>query len=329
MVNGEIRTVSNQRLAKSRLISMFSRVAVLVVMMTVMAFLSPSFFTVSNLLNILRQAAPIFIIGAGQTIVILARGIDLSMDSVASLTGVIMATIMVDNQVPFYIAMPLGLLMGMCMGFINGFIITKIKLPAFVTTFGTYLLFKVLTVLWVRGRVISGFYESFHFLVVGRILGIPVIIFIAMAVYLIIRILLKHTTFGRKIYAIGSNPDASRVSGIQIERILIIAYILSAVLATFGSQLYISRINSAKSDFGEGFASDAIAATLIGGTSFEGGVGTIEGTVIGAIIIILLQNAMNLLGISTYWQGFATGLVMIVAVLGDTYLNSIAKKFEG
>jgi Ribose/xylose/arabinose/galactoside ABC-type transport systems, permease components len=129
-----------------------------------------------------------------------------------------------------------------------------------------------------------------------------------MTVYLIVRILLKHTTFGRKIYAIGSNPDASRVSGIQIERILIIAYILSAVLATFGSQLYISRINSAKSDFGEGFASDAIAATLIGGTSFEGGIGTIEGTVIGAIIIILLQNAMNLLGISTYWQGFGTGL---------------------
>jgi ribose/xylose/arabinose/galactoside ABC-type transport system permease subunit len=329
MVNGEIRSASNQRLAKSRLLSMFSRVAVLVVMMVAMAFLSPSFFTVSNLLNILRQAAPIFIIGAGQTIVILARGIDLSMDSVASLTGVIMATIMVDNHVPFYVAMPLGLLMGMCMGFVNGFIITKIKLPAFVTTFGTYLLFKGLTVLWARGRVISGFSESFHFLGVGRVLGIPVIIFIAMAVYLIIRVLLKHTTFGRKIYAIGSNPDASRVSGIQIERILIIAYILSAVLATFGSQLYISRINSAKSDFGEGFASDAIAATLIGGTSFEGGVGTIEGTVIGAIIIILLQNAMNLLGISTYWQGFATGLVMIVAVLGDTYLNNFAKKYEG
>jgi Ribose/xylose/arabinose/galactoside ABC-type transport systems, permease components len=121
MVNGQINTASNQRLTKSRLLSMFSRVAVLVIMMAVMAILSPSFFTVSNLLNILRQAAPIFIIGAGQTIVILARGIDLSMDSVASLTGVIMATIMVDNQVPFYIAMPLGLLMGMCMGFVNGF----------------------------------------------------------------------------------------------------------------------------------------------------------------------------------------------------------------
>ena len=329
MIKIEKNPVSDHKLAKSRFLSVFSRIAVLLVMIVVMSVLSPSFFSVNNLLNILRQAAPIFIIGAGQTIVILARGIDLSMDSVASLTGVIMATIMVDNNIPFYIAMPLGLLMGMFLGFINGFIITKINLPAFVTTFGTYLLYKGLTVLWVRGRVISGFSESFHFLGVGRIFGIPVIIFISIFVYVIIRILLKHTIFGRKIYSIGANPDASRISGIQTNRILIIAFILSSVLATFGSQLYISRINSAKSDFGEGFALDAIAATLIGGTSFEGGVGTIEGTVIGSIIIILLQNAMNLLGISTYWQGFATGLVIIIAVLGDTYLGNLIKKLEG
>ena len=139
---------------------------------------------------------------------------------------------------------------------------------------------------------------------------------------------MKHTVLGRKIYAIGANPDASRVSGIKIDRILIIVFIISALLATFGSQLYIARIDSAKSDFGEGFALDAIAATLIGGTSFDGGVGTIEGTVIGALIIILLRNAMNLLGISPYWQGLATGLVIIIAVLGDTNLKKIAKRYE-
>ena len=329
MENSTVKVNVRLKLALARFITVISRLAVLLIMMIVMSFLSHSFFTTNNLLNILRQAAPIFIIGAGQTIVILARGIDLSMDSVASLTGVIMATLMVDNKVPFYWAMLLSLGLGALLGLINGIIVTKIKLPPFVATFGTYLLFKGLTVLWIDGRVISGFSKGFTFLGAGRVLGIPFIIFIAFLVYLIVRLLLRYTTFGRKIYAIGANPEASRVSGIKIDRIVIAAFIISAVLATFGSQLYISRINSAKEDFGEGFALDAIAATLIGGTSFEGGVGTIEGTVIGALIILLLRNAMNLLGVSGEWQGLATGLVIIIAVLGDTLLKKVTRKYEG
>lgn len=329
MENSHVKPSVRPKLALARFISVISRLAVLLIMMVVMSFLSHSFFTTNNLLNILRQAAPIFIIGAGQTVVILARGIDLSMDSVASLTGVIMATLMVDNKVPFYWSMLLSLGLGALLGLINGIIVTKIKLPPFVATFGTYLLFKGLTVLWIDGRVISGFSKDFTFLGAGRVFGIPFIIFIALLVYLIVRLLLRYTTFGRKIYAIGANPEASRVSGIKIDRIVIAAFVISAMLATFGSQLYISRINSAKEDFGEGFALDAIAATLIGGTSFDGGVGTIEGTVIGALIILLLRNAMNLLGVSGLWQGLATGLVIIIAVLGDTYLKKVAKKYEG
>jgi ribose transport system permease protein len=326
--NSVIKKATRPKLALARFLMVISRLAVLAVMMVVMSFLSHSFFSTNNLLNILRQAAPIFIIGAGQTVVILVRGIDLSMDSVASLTGVVMATLMIDNKVPFYWAMALSLGLGALLGLINGIIVTKIKLPPFVTTFGTYLLYKGLTVLWIDGRVISGFSKGFTFLGAGRVFGIPFIIFIALLVYLVVRLLLKHTTFGRKVYAIGANPEASRVSGIKIDRIVIIAFIISAMLATFGSQLYVSRINSAKVDFGEGFALDAIAAALIGGTSFDGGVGTIEGTVVGALIILLLRNAMNLLGISGEWQGLATGLVIIIAVLGDTYLKKVAKKYE-
>jgi ribose/xylose/arabinose/galactoside ABC-type transport system permease subunit len=323
---GKSGTQSKRALA--RFIMVISRLAVLFIMIVIMSFLSPSFFTANNLLNILRQAAPIFIIGAGQTVVILVRGIDLSMDSVASLAGVVMATLMVDSKLPIYWAMLLSLGLGALLGLINGIVVTKTKLPAFVTTFGTYLLFKGLEVLWIDGRVISGFSSDFTFLGSGRVFGIPFIIFIAFFVYVVIRLLLRHTTFGRKIYAIGANPEASRVSGIKIDRIVIIAFIISAMLATFGCQLYIARINSAKEDLGDGFALDAIAATLIGGTSFEGGVGTIEGTVIGAVIILLLHNAMNLLGVSGNWQGLATGLAIIFAVLGDTYLKKLAKKYE-
>ncbi len=324
----EEKSLARPRFPWARFLTSISRLTVILLMIVMMSILSPTFLTTGNLLNVLRQAAPIFIIGAGQTVVILARGIDLSMDSVASLTSVVIATLMVDNKIPFYVAMPIGLVLGAVLGLINGVIVTKIKLPPFVATFGTWLLYKGLTVLWIDGRIISGFSKDFTFLGAGRLFGVPVIIFIAILVYIIIRILLRHTTFGRKIYAIGANPDASRVSGIKIDRILILAFIISALMATFGSQLYIARINSAKSDFGEGFALDAIAATLIGGTSFDGGVGTIEGTLIGALIILLLRNAMNLLGISPYWQGLATGVTIIIAVLGDTYLKKVAKKYE-
>ena len=328
METSDIKSLTRTHFPWARFFTAISRLAVLLIMVVLMSMLSPKFLTIGNLLNVLRQAAPIFIIGAGQTVVILSRGIDLSMDSVASLTSVVIATLMVDNKIPFYMAMPFGLALGAVLGLINGVIVTKIKLPPFIATFGTWLLLKGLTVLWIDGRVISGFSERFVFLGSGRLFGVPMIIWIAVLVYIILRILLRNTTFGRKVYAIGANPDASRVSGIKIDRILIVTFIISALMATFGSQLYIARINSAKSDFGEGFALDAIAATLIGGTSFEGGVGTLEGTMIGALIILLLRNAMNLLGISPYWQGLATGVAIIIAVLGDTYLKKIAKRYE-
>lgn len=328
MGKSELIPLTRPRFTWVRFLTAISRLVVLFIMVVVVSILNPTFLTTGNILNVLRQAAPIFIIGVGQTIVILARGIDLSMDSIASLTSVVTATLMIDNMIPFYLAIPMGLALGALLGLFNGLIITKIKLPPFVATFGTWLLYKGLTVLWIDGRVISGFSKGFTFMGTGRLFGIPMIIIIAILVYIFFRILLKQTTFGRKIYSIGANPEASRVSGIKIDRILIIAFIISALMATFGSQLYIARIDSAKSDFGEGFALDAIAAALIGGTSFDGGVGTIEGTLIGALIILLLRNAMNLLGISPYWQGLATGITIIIAVLGDTYLKKIAKRYE-
>jgi ribose/xylose/arabinose/galactoside ABC-type transport system permease subunit len=325
---GNVKQLARPRFRWARFLTAASRLAVLAIMIVLMSILSPTFLTTNNLLNVLRQAAPIFIIGAGQTVVILARGIDLSMDSVASLTGVVVATLMVDNKLPWYAAVPVSLALGAALGLANGAIVTKTKLPPFVATFGTWLLFKGLTVLWIDGRVISGLPKGFVFLGSGRVFGIPVIIFFAFLVYVIFRILLRHTTWGRKIYAIGANPDASRLSGIRIDRILVTAFIISALMASLGSLLYVARIDSAKSDFGEGFALDSIAAALIGGTSFDGGVGTIEGTVIGALIIFLLRNAMNLLGVAAYWHGLATGLVIIIAVLGDTYLKKLAKRYE-
>ena len=162
MEKSELISLARPRFTWTRFLTALSRLVVLFIMVLLVSILNPKFLTTGNLLNVLRQAAPIFIIGVGQTIVILARGIDLSMDSVASLTSVVTATLMIDNHVPFYLAMGIGLALGAVLGLFNGLIITKIKLPPFVATFGTWLLFKGLTVLWIDGRVISGFSKGFH-----------------------------------------------------------------------------------------------------------------------------------------------------------------------
>lgn len=320
------RAIATGKASRSRkeVLASLSRVLVLLVMITIMTCLSPAFLTTGNLLNVLRQAAPIFVLAVGQMLVILARGIDLSMDSVAALSGVVVAT-MLDQKMPVASAMLTGLAIGATLGLLNGLIVTKIKLPPFVTTFGTLLLFKGLTVLYIDGKVIWGFPDAFRFFGAGRIATVPTVIFIGVAILVVFHVLLRYTTFGRKLYAIGANPEASRISGIRTDRLLIAVYIISGLLAAFACQLYISRLNSAKSGIGEGFAMDAIAATLIGGTSFEGGIGTPVGTAIGALIIILLRNAMNLLGVSPLWQGFATGLVMIIAVVSDELLRRSGK----
>ncbi len=300
----------------SETMARYSRLVILLAMCIVLSLISPAFLSWDNLLNVLRQATPIFVLGAGQTLVILARGIDVSMGSCGALAGVVAAVLM-SMKVPVLAAVAVGLAIGALFGLMNGLIVTRVGLPPFITTFGTYLLGKGLVVLFIDGRVIWGFPESFRLLGASRVGGIPFIIFIGIALFALFYWLLKYTNFGSAIYSVGANPTASEVSGIRTRRVVTLTFVISGVMAAFACLLFVSRLNSAKSDIGEGFELDAIAATLIGGTSFAGGTGTIGGTVIGALIIILLRNTMNLLGISPLWQGFATGLIMVLLVLAD------------
>jgi ribose transport system permease protein len=306
----------------------FSRLAILLLMCVLLSFLSSAFLTVDNLLNILRQATPIFVLAAGETIVILAGGIDVSMGSCGALAGCIAAVLMSEKE-PVLLAIVVGLLVGALFGLMNGLIVTRVRLPPFITTFGTYLLGKGLVVLFIDGKVIYGFPPSFRLLGATRVDGVPFIIFVGIAVFLVFYCLLKYSTFGSRVYYVGANPQASRVSGISVNRLLTTTYVISGVMAAFASLLFISRLNSAKSDIGDGFELDAIAATLIGGTSFAGGVGSIGGTAIGALIIILIRNTMNLLGISPLWQGFATGLIMVGLILCDELLRRLVGRRTG
>jgi ribose transport system permease protein len=304
------------------MISKYSRMLILLIMCLIVGLLNPSFLTWDNLLNVLRQAVPIFVLGAGQTLVILSRGIDLSMGSCGALAGVITA-VFLDSGRSVLTSVFIGLVIGALFGLANGLIVTKVQLPPFITTFGTYLLGKGLVVLYIDGKVIWGFPDTFRILGAKRVLGIPFIIFIGICVFLLFHFLLHSTNYGSAIYSVGANPKASRISGIKITKIITSVYIISGIMAAFATMLYISRLNSAKSDIGEGFELDAIAATLIGGTSFAGGVGTIGGTASGALIIILLRNMMNLLGVSPLWQGFATGLIMVLLILGDIGIKKL------
>ena len=304
----------------SSIVGRQSRFLVLLMMAGLISIAKPVFLTPDNVLNLLRQASLIFVLGAGQTLVILTTGIDLSMSSVAALSGVIMATLLHAGQ-PVVLSIVVGLAIGAVMGLINGLLITRVGLPPFVATFGMWMVGKGLTVWYIDGEVIWGFPQSFRVLGASRIGPVPSIIIIGLLVFLIFHGILRYTTFGRSVYAIGASTPASWVSGIRVKRILTIVYIISGVMAAFGSMLYISRLNSAKSDIGEGFELDSIAATLIGGTSFSGGVGSVGGTVIGALIMAVLRNALIIFGISPLWQSLVTGTVVIAALAADEFIR--------
>lgn len=302
-----------------------SMLLVVVGMMVVMSLLSPAFLSLGNLMNVARQASLAFVLGAGETIVILTRGIDLSVGSVGALAGVA-TSLMLEAGYPVLLCITVGLLIGTCAGVLNGILVTRLRLPAFVATFGMMLVAKGLTVLWIHGRVIWGFPQGFRVLGAGKVLGIPVPIIVAAGVWVVLNAFLQSTVLGRQLYSVGANPDASRVSGIRVSRILVLAHAVCGFMAAFGTMMYISRLNSAKSDIGEGFEMEGIAAALIGGTSFRGGVGGVTNTILGALVVVLLRNCMNLLGISPLWQPFMTGTLVILAVLVD---ELVRRKYLG
>ena len=321
------KLTSVRRRALAVNISKMSRFIILAVLCLCIFSLRRSFFTINNILNILKQMTPVLVLSLGQMVVILTRGIDLSMGAVGALSGVVTATLLEAGQ-PVFAAILAGLAIGVVFGWINGILVTRVGLPPFVATFGSLFVGKGIVVFYIHGRIIWGFPDSFRFLGTGQVLNIPFIFIVGVLTVVLFYLLLNHTSFGVTAYSVGSNPVAARISGIRVKRILTITYVISGLMAAFACLLYISRLNSAKSDIGEGFEMDAIAGALIGGTSFEGGIGTVSGTVLGVLIIVVLRNAMNLLGVAQIWHGFATGLFMIAMILADELIKMRVMKYQ-
>lgn len=315
-------TTSDNRknlLSKEWLIEQKSLIALLF-LVVVVSFLNPNFFTVDNLLNILRQTSVNAIIAVGMTLVILTAGIDLSVGSVLALCGAFAATL-VAMEVPVLVAVPTALLAGAALGAISGIIIAKGKVQAFIATLVTMTLLRGVTMVYTDGRPIStGFTDTadtFAWFGTGYALGIPVPVWLMVVVFAGAWYLLNHTRFGRYVYAVGGNESATRLSGINVDRVKIGVYAICGLLAALAGIIVTSRLSSAQPTAGMGYELDAIAAVVLGGTSLMGGKGRIMGTLIGALIIGFLNNALNLLDVSSYYQMIAKAVVILLAVLVD------------
>ncbi|EPF7614660.1 ribose ABC transporter permease [Vibrio metoecus] len=315
-------TTSDNRkklLSKEWLIEQKSLIALLF-LVVVVSFLNPNFFTVDNLLNILRQTSVNAIIAVGMTLVILTAGIDLSVGSVLALCGAFAASL-IAMEVPVLLAVPTALLAGAALGAISGIIIAKGKVQAFIATLVTMTLLRGVTMVYTDGRPIStGFTDTadtFAWFGTGYALGIPVPVWLMVVVFAGAWYLLNHTRFGRYVYAVGGNESATRLSGINVDRVKIGVYAICGLLAALAGIIVTSRLSSAQPTAGMGYELDAIAAVVLGGTSLMGGKGRIMGTLIGALIIGFLNNALNLLDVSSYYQMIAKAVVILLAVLVD------------
>ncbi|ANU22255.1 ribose ABC transporter (permease) [Planococcus donghaensis MPA1U2] len=290
----------------------------LFLIMTIITILNPDFLSVSNLMNVLRQVSINALIAFGMTFVILTGGIDLSVGSTLALTGAVTAGLMASGVDPIF-AMLLGLLLGAILGAINGIIIAKGKVAPFIATLATMTIYRGLTLVYTDGRPISGLGDSLTFQMLGKgyFLGVPIPVVTMIISFAILYFILKKTTFGRRVYAVGGNEEASILSGINADRIKIYVYSLLGLLAAVASLILTSRLNSAQPTAGEMFELDAIAAVVLGGTSLTGGRGWIVGTLIGALIIGVLNNGLNLIGVTSFFQQVVKGAVILLAVLLD------------
>lgn len=285
------------------------------------AILSPHFLTASNLLNVAQQSAIIAVISVGMTFVIITAGIDLSVGSVLAFSGVVMASLL-QAGMPVPVGIMAGLGVGFACGLVNGLLVTYGNIPPFIATLGMMSIARGAALWYTDGRPISGFEDSFRFLANGEILHIPVPVLIMILVYAVAHFVLTRTKMGRYTYAIGGNMEAAKLSGINIRLYLNIIYGIAGLLSALAAVMLTARLNSAQPIAGIMYELDAIAATVIGGTSLFGGKGSVIGTLVGALIIGVLRNGLNLLGVSSFIQQIVIGSVIIGAILLDTNLKS-------
>ena len=298
-------------------LQIFYRLAAVGLVCLVLAVASDAFLTANNLLNVLRQASLLFFLASGLTLVILTGGLDLSVGANVGLSACLAATVIKATGSPA-LGTLVGLGVGSLVGLANGLMVTRLRIPSFIATYGMLWVLHGLTYYYMGGETIHGFPPGFRQIGSGYVLGIPVPVYLMLLFLAAGMFLAQRTTYGQEIYAIGANPVAARLSGIPVTRRLILVYMVAGAMAGLASLVFLARLNSAEGDIGEALTLPAIAAVLIGGTSLFGGVGTVFGTFVGALLLTLVLNGMNLLDVNASWQPLVTGVIVVLAVWLDT-----------
>jgi len=297
-------------------------ILILVVAVTLRA---PSFLTVDNFEDILLNISILTIVALAQTMVIITHGIDLSVSSMIGLVAMMVAFVLKQNpEIPIVATVVLGMALGTVLGSFNGLIITFGKVPPIIATLGTLSIYRGLVFYYSQGTWINSFElpRSFKLLSKGTPLGLPNMVIVAIIVAAVVYYFLNYTRTGRDIFAVGSNPDAAQFAGIRKQRIIFLVYLISGLLCGLAAVLWVSRFESAQTNTALGFELQTVAASVVGGVSISGGVGTVPGVLLGALLLGIIQNSLTLIRISPFWQLAAQGLLILIAVISDKWILS-------
>ena len=311
-----------------RTVQTLATLSVLTLMCFVFAMLSDRFVTISNLQNVMRNTAPMAIAGCGMTAIMIARGLDLSIGSVLAASSVLAAKLAVLG-VPLPAALALALVFGAGVGMVNGLVIAGLSVSPIIVTLGMLNIARGIAYLITPSAILVGLPPNWSYLGTAKIGVLPMPILIAIVVIAAFHWLTVYSVFGKRIYATGGNEEAARLSGINVRRTLVVLYVLCAMTAALAGLVLSSRVGAGDPNIGIGFELQVIAAVIIGGTSLSGGEGRILGTVLGAFIIGVLSNGLNLAGVEPFWQYVAQGLVLIAAVVVDRRVNQGVLRFGG
>ena len=297
----------------------------IIILMAAVTVRAPSFFTVDNFNDILLNISILTIVALAQTMVIITHGIDLSVSSMIGFVAMMVAFVVKQSpEFPVLFAVLLGMALGAVLGSFNGLIITYGNVPPIIATLGTLSIYRGLVFFYSQGTWINSFElpASFKQLSKGTPLGLPNMVLIALVVAVLVYYFLNYTRTGRDIYAVGSNPEAAQYSGIRKQRIIFLVYVLSGIMAGLAAVLWVSRFESAQTNTASGFELQTVAASVVGGVSISGGVGTVPGVMLGALLLGTIQNSLTLIRISPFWQLAAQGLLILIAVISDKWILS-------
>src|SRR5271156_1335237 len=316
MTDATTQAVAARRTLPPELIRLLLRLAAVLIVGVALSLCSGAFLTVTNLVNVLRQASLLFFMSFGLTLVVITAGLDLSVGATIGLAACVSGTTIKSTGDPS-IGVIAALAVGGGVGLLNGMMVSLLRIPSFIATYGMLWVLQGVTYTFMAGATVYGFPRGFRELGNGYLLGIPIPVLVMAALLIVGTLFAQRSVWGQQITMIGANPIAARLSGVPVKRRLILVYGLSGLAAGFASLVFLARVNSAEADIGGSLTLPAIAAVLIGGTSLFGGVGTLAGTFIGALLLTLVLNGMNLLHVEGNWQPLVTGVIIVAAVWID------------